>query len=507
MYTSGSTGRPRGVVIEQGALARFARHACAAYDLRPGDRVLQFHSASFDASVEEIFPCLISGATLVLRSAAMTASPAAFWQELRDRGVTVVSLPTSFWRRLAPGSEAAGMGGGDGSAETAPALRLLIIGGDRATPEALRAWDEWLAPGVRLINTYGPTEATVVTTAYEIPRRATALDLCDVPIGRPVPYARAYVLDACGNPCPVGVAGELYLGGDGLARGYLGRPDLTAAHFVPDLFAQEEGRRLYRTGDLARYLPDGNLVFVGRRDRQIKVRGYRVEPDEIEAALLAHPAVREAFVMAQPDPIGEPFLVAYVAPRVEGLARWLADKLPPYMQPTAIALLDALPATPGGKVDPAALPPVQPAAGADARPRTATEAAVCYVMAALLGLPAVGPDDSFFALGGHSLLAARLAALLGEACAVELPPAALRIADRRRAGGDHRAAARRDPGDRAHPDLSGRRAACAGPGGHLAGGAGLAAHPPLRHAVAVASRRPAGQRRPAAQLDGTDPPA
>ena len=245
IYTSGSTGRPKGVMIEHGSLACFTRQACAAYGLGMSDRVLQFHALSFDASVEEIFPCLTSGATLVLRSEAMTTSAAAFWQEMRAREITVVSLPTSFWHRLAlDGGNAATKWPCRCSAEAVPALRLVIIGGERARPETLRAWQSWLDPSVRLINTYGPTEATVVATAYEVPRVTAGGDLRgvrDVPIGRPLPHACAYVLDEHLNPCPVGVAGELVLGGAGLARGYLGRPDLTAACFIPDPFAHERG--------------------------------------------------------------------------------------------------------------------------------------------------------------------------------------------------------------------------------------------------------------------------
>ena len=360
----------------------------------------------------------------------MTASAAAFWQEMRAREITVVSLPTSFWRRLAlDGGNAATKWPGRCSAEAVPALRLVIIGGERARPEALRAWQAWLDPSVRLINTYGPTEATVVATAYEVPRVAAGGDLRgelrDIPIGRPLPHARAYVLDEHLNPCPVGVVGELYLGGTGLARGYLGRPDLTAACFIPDPFVQEQGARLYRTGDLARYLPDGNLVFVGRRDRQIKIRGYRIEPGEIEAALLQHPAVREAFVTVQPNATGEATLIAYVAPHVEGLRRWLDERLPPHMLPAAIVLLDTLPVTPGGKVDAAALSPADTGAQAGTPPRTPAEELVSGVVADVLGLPEVGRDDSFFALGGHSLLAARVIARLCEAFGVDLPLAAL----------------------------------------------------------------------------------
>ena len=247
----------------------------------------------------------------------------------------------------------------------------------------------------------------------------------DIPIGRPLPHARAYVLDEHLNPCPLGVVGELYLGGTGLARGYLGRPELTAACFIPDPFVQEPGARLYRTGDLARYLPDGNLAFVGRRDRQIKIRGYRIEPGEIEAALLQHPAVREAFVTVQPNATGEAALIAYVAPPVEGLHRWLAERLPPHMRPAAVVLLDTLPVTPGGKVDAAALAPADTGAQAGMPPCTPAEELVSGIVADVLGVPEVGRDDSFFALGGHSLLAAQVIARLCEACGVDLPLASL----------------------------------------------------------------------------------
>ena len=430
IYTSGSTGRPKGVMVEHGSLACFTRQTSAAYGLGTSDRVLQFHALSFDASVEEIFPCLTSGATLVLRSEAMTTSAAAFWQEIRAREITVVSLPTSFWHRLAlDGRDAAPQWPCRSSAEAVPALRLLTIGGDLAQSKTLRAWQAWLDPNVRIVIEYGPTEATVATTAYEVPRVAAGSDARgepqDVPIGRPLPHARAYVLDEHLNPCPVGVIGELYLGGAGLARGYLGRPDLTAACFIADPFARERGARLYRTGDLARYLPDGNLVFVGRRDRQIKIRGYRIEPGEIEAALLQHPAVREAFVTVQPNATGEATLIAYVAPHVEGLRRWLDERLPPHMLPAAIVLLDTLPVTPGGKVDAAVLSPVDTGAPASMPPRTPAEELVSGVVADVLGLPEVSRDDSFFALGGHSLLAARVIARLCEAFGVDLPLAAL----------------------------------------------------------------------------------
>ena len=271
IYTSGSTGRPKGVMIEHGSLACFTRQARAAYGLGLGDRVLQFHALSFDASVEEIFPCLTSGATLVLRSEAMTASAAAFWQEMQAREITVVSLPTSFWRRLAlDGRDTATQWPARCSAEAVPALRLVIIGGERARPETLRAWQSWLDPSVRLINTYGPTEATVVATAYEIPRVTAGDDLRDVPIGRPLPHACAHVLDEHLNPCPVGVAGELVLGGVGLARGYLGRPDLTEACFIPDPFAHERG---------AAALPDRRSGALSA-GRESGVRGAARPPDQ-----------------------------------------------------------------------------------------------------------------------------------------------------------------------------------------------------------------------------------
>ncbi|HEU4533570.1 MAG TPA: amino acid adenylation domain-containing protein, partial [Polyangiaceae bacterium] len=291
LYTSGSTGAPKGVVVPHRALSRFVDTAVSLYELAPPDRVLQFASLSFDASVEEIFPCLAAGAALVLRSEAMVESPASFVSACHEWGVTVLDLPTMYWHRLV-----AGLVDGLSLPE---GVRLVIIGGETALPERLNDWHASTGGRVRLVNTYGPTEATVVATACELSRPETGRA---VPIGRPLPCARAYLLDASLRPVPQGVVGDVYLGGEGLARGYWGMPGQTAERFLPDPFAESVGARLYRTGDRARLRADGQLEFVGRSDHQVKLRGFRIEPGEIEARLAAQPGVREAVVLLREDP-------------------------------------------------------------------------------------------------------------------------------------------------------------------------------------------------------------
>jgi amino acid adenylation domain-containing protein len=415
VYTSGSTGRPRGVVVPHGALAGFVAAAREAYGIGAGDRVLQFASIAFDAAAEEIWPALLSGARLVLRTEEMLDSPRIFLDACRDRGITVLDLPTAYWHELA-----AGLADEDGDGAELPAgVRLVIIGGERALPERLRAWRERTGARVRLVNTYGPTEATVVATLADL-RGGGDADAAPghVPIGRPLGHARAYVLDARGEPAPVGVPGELYLGGGGLARGYLGDPARTAAAFVPDPFSDGAGARLYRTGDRVRWLADGTLEFIGRTDHQVKIRGFRVEPGEVEAALARQPGVEDAAVVARDDGAGQPRLVAYVVPdraappTVAALRAALGAALPPYMLPAAWVTLETLPLTRNGKVDRRALPapesvPAEREPGA-AAPRSGVERDVAEAWREVLGIESVGLDDNFFDLGGHSLLLARL---------------------------------------------------------------------------------------------------
>ena len=432
IYTSGSTGGPKGVVVEHRAIARYAASAAADFGLRPGDRVLQFAPISFDTSGEEIHPTLASGATLVLRPPDMARSIAHFLREAARLRLTVLDLPTAFWHELADGL---------GREGTLPAgVRLVVVGGEKALPERLARWREKAGPGVRLLNTYGPTEATVVATRSDLTMApiasiAPAMAPIVVPIGRPIPGARAYVLDRRGGPAPAGVPGELHVGGAGLARGYLDRPGLTAERFVPDPLSGTAGARLYRTGDLVRWRPDGELEFLGRIDHQVKIRGFRVELGEIEAALRAEEGVRDAAAALQPTPQGDPRLVAYLvrdggpaaaapSPRAAELRRALLARLPDYMVPVLYLDLPALPLTPSGKVDRRSLPAPRgerPDAGAGyVAPASELERTIAAVWRDLLGIDRIGSADNFFDLGAHSLLMVRAHARLREALGRDL---------------------------------------------------------------------------------------
>jgi amino acid adenylation domain-containing protein len=425
IYTSGSTGKPKGVQITQRALVNFAASASTTFELAPNDRVLQFASISFDTAAEEIFPCLIRGATLVLRTDSTLDSVALFLQKCRDWGITVLDLPTVYWHEVTEKLSSEQL--------TVPEqLRLVIIGGEKANPERMAQWQKTVGDRVRLLNTYGPTEATVVTTMWELgPSFQTNGSLREVPIGRPIPNVQAYILDKDLNPVPIGVSGELHVRGIGLARGYLNRPDLTAEKFIPNPFSGNPGERLYKTGDLVRYLPEGNIEFVGRLDNQIKIRGFRIELGEVESLLCQHPRVRDTAVMVREDEPGNKCLVAYVAPRqqqvltVSELRSFLKAKLPEHMMPSAFVFLDALPLTPNGKVDRRALP-VPDRARPDlavtfVAPRNPVEEVLAGIWAETLRLGRVGIYDNFFDLGGHSLVALQVMSRLQNALRVEVP--------------------------------------------------------------------------------------
>ena len=412
IYTSGSTGKPKGVMTQHRSLVNHTQAAGTDYDLQQTDHVLQFASISFDASAEEIYPCLTRGATLVLRSEEMADSLSLFTRASQDWPLTVLNFPTAYWHQIAPGL----------STEVStllPSLRLVILGGERALPDRITAWRQRVGRRVRLFNTYGPTEATIVATRWELSESAEGCTaLSDVPIGCPIANVQAYVLNRRLQPVAIGVAGELHIGGVGVARGYLNSPELTAERFIPDPFSSEPGSRLYKTGDLVRYRPDGNLEFLGRLDDQTKVRGFRVEPGEIEAALRQHAAVRENVVVARENGQGSHHLVAYVvaahepAPTVSELRGFLEEKLPEYMVPSAFVLLDVMPLTPHGKVDRRALPApdgTRPELNKPfVAPRTPTEKLLAEIWAQVLGVEPIGVQDNFFDLGGHSLLATQI---------------------------------------------------------------------------------------------------
>jgi amino acid adenylation domain-containing protein len=391
IYTSGSTGVPKGVGVPVGAFARHMADLARRFGLGPGDRLLGAHADGFDSSLENM-TALMSGAALFPRGGALwTAS------ELADRierwGITVAQMPTTYWRQLVADLAASG--------RTLPAhLRLVDAGGEAMPAEVARLWRR-VAPATRLINGYGPTETLITPTIYEAAGEIPDTPSGSVPIGRPVGGRIVRVMDRQSRPVPIGVAGELWVG-ELLARGYLGRPDATAAAFVP----HDRGQRLYRTGDRVRRLADGNLEYLGRLDRQVKVRGYRIEPAEVEAALLRDPAVREAAVIAAGTD-GER-LVAFLVPRSEPVHPDLT--LPAYMIPSAYVWLDALPLTATGKVDRRALSRLEVRSDSGSvPPRDHLERELAAIWEDLLGVRPVGARDDFFALGGHSLLAVRLA--------------------------------------------------------------------------------------------------
>ncbi|HTG34807.1 MAG TPA: amino acid adenylation domain-containing protein, partial [Thermoanaerobaculia bacterium] len=419
IYTSGSTGRPKGVGVEHGAACEHFLAVAQLWGLGEGDRVHLFSSPSFDASLDEVVPALLSGAAVTFDPELW--EPSQILQRSADFGLTVFDLPTAYWNRwvaaVTPG-------------ELPPAglkLRHVVTAGEAMTVETARAWRRTPMAGIRLWNAYGPTEGVVTATWHTVGEERTVSGT--VPIGGPGRERSAHVVERAGRLAPLGAPGELLLGGPLLARGYLGRPDLTAERFIPDLFGGQPGGRLYRTGDLARRLPDGNIEFLGRIDQQVKIRGFRIELGEIESILLRHPGVREAIVLAREDEPGHKLLAAYVVPRqqalpVAALRSYLEERLPEYMLPAAWTVLEALPLSPNGKVDRRALPvPARPGAASGTEPvifRTITEELLAGIWCEVLRVEQVAAEDDFFALGGHSLLATQLVSRVRQAFGVEM---------------------------------------------------------------------------------------
>lgn len=422
IYTSGSTGQPNGVEISQGALAHFVAGATHRYGLRREDRVLQFAPLHFDASVEEIFLTLCVGATLVLRTEEMLQSVPRLLDACAAHGITVLDLPTALWHELAYSLST-------GAARLPPSIRTVIIGGEAALPERIARWRAAVGPEVLLLNTYGPTEATVVATVATLGGGAEAAPVGEeVPIGRPLPGVRAAIVGRHGRLAAPGAEGELYLLGGGLARGYLGRPELDAARFAP-LDALPERPRAYRTGDRVRLREDGQLAFVGRVDDEFKISGHRVDPTEVETVLLGHPGVREAAVVGQVLPGGTRRLCAHLvaappAPTAAELRRYLLARLPAPMVPGAFVLSERLPRTSTGKLDRSALrrAPASEESLPAAVAATELERVVLRVWEEVLGVSGASAQDDFFELGGQSLqsiqVATRLGAALGREVAV-----------------------------------------------------------------------------------------
>ncbi|MBA2930407.1 amino acid adenylation domain-containing protein [Pseudomonas sp. CCUG 57209] len=423
MFTSGSTGRPKGVGINQSSLTRHAYVSLGFFNLNGGDRILQFSTFNFDGFVEQLYPALICGASVVLRGTEIWDTE-TFYHALIKHQISVVDLTTAYWNLLAKDFAAAGP-------RDYGRLKQVHAGGEAMPPEGLAAWSQAGLGHVKLLNTYGPTEATVTVTAldctdYVTGARPTPLTM---PIGKVLAGRSIYLLDDSGAPAPIGVVGELVIGGELLARGYFNRPDLTAERFMPDPFSQSGGR-LYRTGDLARYTPDGVIEYVGRIDHQVKIRGFRIELGEIEARLLEHDMVRDAIVLAQPAASGLQ-LVGYVVPEAtavphaelrQSIKAALAAVLPDYMVPGFLMFLDVLPLSPNGKLDRKALP--KPDASQQQNhyvaPRTALEIQVAGIWQSVLNLEQVGLTDDFFALGGHSLLATQIISRVRQALGLDV---------------------------------------------------------------------------------------
>jgi len=416
IFTSGSTGRPKGVMVEHRSATTRILTLRRIYEFSPKDRILQFASLAFDTSIEEIFGALSSGATLILRNDSWLEGPREFFRLCEKHRVSIADLPTRFWQSITE----------DATMEIPRCMRLIILGGETLEQATLAAWRSRIGHRPRLLNSYGPTECTVVATVEDMDRGGSSWRS----IGHPLDDTRIYILDSDRRPVEPGVTGELFIAGPGVARGYLNRPELTAQWFLQDPLTQN-GTRMYRTGDLGAWLPDGAIEFRGRNDEQVKIRGYRIELAEVESALKEIPDIRDAVAVVREERPGDKELVVYYTLRTTGnslnthngshsevqnqLQAHLSAKLPPYMLPTAYVRLEAMPLTLSGKIDRKSLPAPQRQSRSQSRQTlTQEEELVCNLFQKVLGLDHVGLDDDFFQLGGHSLLVGRLLSQLRE---------------------------------------------------------------------------------------------
>ncbi|TIS74785.1 MAG: amino acid adenylation domain-containing protein, partial [Mesorhizobium sp.] len=507
IYTSGSTGRPKGVVVPHQNVTRLLGSTDHWFQFGSDDVWTLFHSYAFDFSVWEIWGALATGGRLVVVPQLVSRSPGEFLELLVREGVTVLNqTPSAFSQLMQADRERPEIG-------RQLALRVVIFGGEALELKRLADWYERHGETTpRLINMYGITETTVHVSYLALTRQHAREEASSL-IGCGIPDLRVYVLDAALQPVPVGVGGELYIAGAGLARGYLGRPGLTSERFVADPFGPA-GTRMYRTGDLAKWRADGVLDFLGRADEQVKIRGFRIEPGEVTAALTAHASVTQAAVVAREDRPGEKRLIGYVVAAAgatiepQALRAHVGQLLPDYMVPAAIVILEALPLTPNGKLDRRALPaPDFTPAFSSRAPRTPQEALLADLFAAVLGLEAVGIDDNFFELGGHSLLATRLIGRVRAALGVELAiralfeaPSVAQLAKR--------LAAASDPAESLavllpiRPQGSRPPLFCIHPGGGLAWPyAGLLLHLPDRPLYGLQARGLSGTQPPAASIE------
>lgn len=427
VYTSGSTGVPKGVMVTHANLCEYVQAIGRPLRLTPDDVYLHTASFGFSSAVRQLLVPLTHGARVVIATSDDIREPVKLFQTVQSEGVTIIDLVPSYWRacadalgRLAPDTR---------QALLANRLRLILSASEPLPGDLPSKWRGSLGNKAEMINMFGLTETTGIVAFHRIRPNDEATAKV-VPIGQPIDHTRIHILDSRLRPVPIGAIGEIYVAGAGVSRGYLNRPALTAAAFLPYPFGDQPGSRMCRTGDRGRYLPDGGIEIVARMDQQLKIRGFRVEPAEIESVLRGHPGVAAAVVVGQEVEQAERRIVAYVVPRapapdVAELSQLVKDRLPGYMVPAAFVLLDALPLTPTGKVDRRALPP--PGSGVSHRPepsiapRTPTEEVLAGIWAEVLGLERVGIHDDVFALGGHSLIVTQAVSRIRRALAVEVP--------------------------------------------------------------------------------------